>query len=109
MEQHEPNLPLDFVDLLAAFASAEVRYLIIGGYAVGYHDRPRTTKDLDILLDKVLALTSPPISRRRSRTKSCGWAIRPSESIFSKTPPAWTSPQRGGVGLPASGTACPSS
>ena len=49
MEQHEANLPLDFVDLLAAFASAEVRYLIIGGYAVGYHDRPRTPKDLDIL------------------------------------------------------------
>ena len=51
MEQHPPNLPLDFVDLLAAFAVAEVRYLIIGGYAVGCHDRPRTTKELDILLD----------------------------------------------------------
>ncbi len=51
MEQSGPNLPLDFVDLLAAFGRAEVRYLIIGGYAVGYHDRPRTTKDLDILLD----------------------------------------------------------
>jgi hypothetical protein len=51
MEQHGPNLPLDFVDLLAAFGRAEVRYLIIGGYAVGYHDRPRTTKDLDLLLD----------------------------------------------------------
>jgi len=51
VEQHPPNLPLDFVDLLAAFARAEVRYLINGGYAVGYPDRPRTTKDLDILLD----------------------------------------------------------
>jgi hypothetical protein len=51
MEQDGPNLPLDFVDLLAAFGRAKVRYLIIGGYAVGYHDRPRTTKDLDILLD----------------------------------------------------------
>ncbi len=51
MEQHGPNLPLDFVDLLAVFGRAEVRYLIIGGYAVGYHDRPRTTKDLDLLLD----------------------------------------------------------
>jgi hypothetical protein len=49
MEQ--PILPLDFVDLLAAFGHAEVRYLVIGGYAVGYHDRPRTTKDLDLLLD----------------------------------------------------------
>jgi hypothetical protein len=41
----------DFVDLLAEFAAAEVRYLVIGGYAVGFHDRPRTTKDLDVLLD----------------------------------------------------------
>ncbi|MFN7976491.1 MAG: hypothetical protein U0P30_00050 [Vicinamibacterales bacterium] len=33
MDQHPPNLPLDFVDLLAAFAGAG-RYLVIGGYAV---------------------------------------------------------------------------
>ena len=45
-----PKLPPDFVDLLAAFADAEVRYLVIGGYAVGYHNRPRATKDLDLLL-----------------------------------------------------------
>ena len=51
MEQKGPSLPQDFVDLLAAFGRADVRYLIIGGYAVGYHDRPRTTKDLDVLLD----------------------------------------------------------
>src|SRR6186713_128741 len=51
MEKKKPQLPPDFADLLTAFAAAEVRYLIIGGYAVGYHDRPRTTKDLDVLLD----------------------------------------------------------
>jgi len=45
-----PELPSDFVDLLVAFADAEVRYLVIGGYAVGFHDRPRATKDLDLLL-----------------------------------------------------------
>ena len=45
-----PTLPADFVDPLAAFADAEVRYLVIGGYAVGFHDRPRATKDLDLLL-----------------------------------------------------------
>lgn len=44
------ELPQDFADLLAEFAAAEVRYLVIGGYAVGVHDRPRTTKDLDLLL-----------------------------------------------------------
>jgi predicted nucleotidyltransferase len=45
-----PKLPPDFVDLLAAFADAEVQFLVIGGYAVGFHDRPRATKDLDLLL-----------------------------------------------------------
>ena len=28
MHQHAPNSPLDFVDLLAAFANAEGRYLV---------------------------------------------------------------------------------
>src|SRR5512139_3999184 len=45
------KLPRDFVELLAEFAAASVRYLVVGGYAVGFHDRPRTTKDLDLLLD----------------------------------------------------------
>jgi hypothetical protein len=35
MAQNAPMLPLDFVDLLAALGGAEVRYLVIGGYAVG--------------------------------------------------------------------------
>ncbi len=51
MAPRTPDLPPDFVELLAAFDRADVRYLVIGGYAVGYHDRPRTTKDLDLLLD----------------------------------------------------------
>ncbi len=38
----------DFADLLAAFARHEVRYLIVGGYAVSLHARPRFTKDLDL-------------------------------------------------------------
>ena len=46
----DPTLPADFVDLLTEFAAADVRYLVIGGYAVGFHDRPRATKDLDLLI-----------------------------------------------------------
>lgn len=38
----------DFVDLLAAFAEEKVEYLIIGGYAVAFHGRPRFTKDIDL-------------------------------------------------------------
>ena len=44
------QIPEDFADLLAAFAQAHVRYLIIGGYALGVHSVPRFTKDIDIRL-----------------------------------------------------------
>jgi hypothetical protein len=38
----------DFLDLISALNSAEVRYLLVGGYAVGIHGHPRATKDLDL-------------------------------------------------------------
>ena len=41
-------LPPDFKDLLAVFAAHDVEYLIVGGYAVGFHARPRFTKDIDV-------------------------------------------------------------
>ncbi|PQA86482.1 hypothetical protein CW354_19345 [Marinicaulis flavus] len=37
----------DLIELLAAFEKNSVRYLIIGGYAVGFHAEPRYTKDCD--------------------------------------------------------------
>ena len=40
----------DFRDLLAEFERCEVRFVVLGGYAVGFHARPRTTKDLDLLI-----------------------------------------------------------
>lgn len=44
------DLPSDFKDLLEAFAAEAVEFLLVGGYAVAFHGRPRTTKDIDILL-----------------------------------------------------------
>jgi hypothetical protein len=41
----------DFVDLLRAFTAAEVRFLIVGAYALALHGRPRATGDLDIWID----------------------------------------------------------
>ncbi|MFO1029642.1 MAG: nucleotidyltransferase [Planctomycetota bacterium] len=41
----------DFKDLLAALCAHDVRFLIVGGYAVTFHARPRFTKDLDIWID----------------------------------------------------------
>lgn len=44
------DLPPDFKDLLEEFALAGVELLVVGGYAVAFHGRPRATKDIDILL-----------------------------------------------------------
>ena len=41
----------DFRDLFAALNAAEARYLLVGGYAVAYHGRPRYTKDLDVWVE----------------------------------------------------------
>ena len=40
----------DSIELLAAFAHENIRYLIVGGYAVSFHAEPRYTKYLDILI-----------------------------------------------------------
>jgi hypothetical protein len=41
----------DFVDLLRAFIAADVRFLIVGAYALAHHGRPRATGDLDVWVD----------------------------------------------------------
>jgi hypothetical protein len=41
----------DFVDLLRAFAAADVRFMIVGAYALAIHGRPRATGDLDVWID----------------------------------------------------------
>ncbi len=40
----------DFKELLSAFNARNVKYLVVGGYAVSYHAQPRATKDLDIFI-----------------------------------------------------------
>jgi predicted nucleotidyltransferase len=45
------QFPRDLVEMLSAFEDAGVRYLVVGGHAVGVHARPRSTKDLDVWLD----------------------------------------------------------
>jgi hypothetical protein len=44
------DLHPDFKDLLVEFDRFGVSYALLGGYAVGYHSRPRATKDLDLLI-----------------------------------------------------------
>ena len=45
MEIHQ-----DFSELLREFVAEGARFLIVGGYAVGVHARPRMTKDLDLFV-----------------------------------------------------------
>jgi hypothetical protein len=40
----------DFSDLLRIFNDHNVRYMVIGGYAVVQYGEPRFTKDLDVLI-----------------------------------------------------------
>lgn len=45
------DLPLDFKELLEEFERAGVESVIVGGYAVAFHGRPRATKDIDLVLE----------------------------------------------------------
>jgi hypothetical protein len=42
------ELPNDFKEFLKLLRAHGVEYLLIGGYAVGVHGRPRFTNDLDV-------------------------------------------------------------
>ena len=41
-------LPPDFKEFLKLLNDKNIQYLLIGGYAVGYHGYPRATNDMDI-------------------------------------------------------------
>lgn len=45
------KLAADFSDFLKLCLRNEVRFLVIGGYAVIHHSRPRYTGDLDLWVD----------------------------------------------------------
>jgi hypothetical protein len=45
------RLPTDFKEFLQLLHSESVEYLLVGGYAVGYHGHPRATGDIDIWIN----------------------------------------------------------
>lgn len=45
------QLPTEFSELLKLLNAHEVKYLIVGGYAVAYHGYPRTTGNIDIWIE----------------------------------------------------------
>ncbi|MDQ3021896.1 MAG: hypothetical protein M3R36_15185 [Bacteroidota bacterium] len=42
----------DFEEFIRLLNQHEVEYLIVGGYAVTFHSRPRVTEDLDIWINR---------------------------------------------------------
>jgi len=45
-------LHTDFKEFLELLLEHEVRFMIVGGYAVSWHGRPRNTEDIDIWIDR---------------------------------------------------------
>jgi hypothetical protein len=41
----------DFLDLLRAFTAADVKFLVVGAYAVALHGHPRATGDLHVWIE----------------------------------------------------------
>ncbi len=86
------DLPLDFKELLEAFASERVEAVLVGGYAVAFHGRPRATKDIDLLLDgapenlvaasRALAAFGAPANVVRATA-----SMKPSDVVFLGQPP----------------------
>lgn len=87
------DLHPDLMDVLGAFSSSNVEYLIVGGWAVSVHSEPRFTKDLDLLIGlaadnldraaRALALFGAPdglVAQARS--------LGPDEFLFFGVPPA---------------------
>jgi uncharacterized protein YpmS len=44
-------LSKDFREFIELLNEHEVRYLVVGGYAVAFHGHPRYTKDLDVWIE----------------------------------------------------------
>lgn len=46
------RIPSDFKEFLQLLNAHQVEYLLVGGYAVGYHGYPRATVDMDIWIGR---------------------------------------------------------
>jgi nucleotidyltransferase AbiEii toxin of type IV toxin-antitoxin system len=86
------DLHPDFRDLLAEFVRSKVRFVLLGGYAVGIHAKPRATKDLDLLVsgeggnlervsEALLAFGAPAVVVNAARN------MGPSEIVYLGVPP----------------------
>lgn len=67
------TMPKDFVEFLNTLASNRVEFLLIGGWAVARHGRPRATQDLDVWI----ARSPENASRVADALREFGFAPEP--------------------------------
>ncbi len=82
----------DFKELLEELARDAVEFLLVGGYAVAFHGRPRATKDIDILLDgsiENLERAGRALARFGAPTQivEAIRSMQPSDIVFMGQPP----------------------
>lgn len=73
----------DFEEFIESLNAHRVRYLIVGGYAVAFHARPRATKDIDVLVDP----TVPNAKRVKSALTSFLGSTAPDITVERLTNP----------------------
>lgn len=54
------TLPSGFKEFLRLLVEKGVKYMIVGGYAVGYHGYPRSTGDMDVWAESTEELENLP-------------------------------------------------
>ena len=72
----------DFKDLITCLNKFEVRYLIVGGYAVMVYAEPRYTKDIDVFL----AADADNVARFRTAMQEFGFPLSDEAAVQMSQP-----------------------
>jgi predicted nucleotidyltransferase len=85
-------LPVDFRDLLEEFDRSGVEVVLVGGYAVAFHGRPRATKHIDLVVrgtSENLHAAADALDRfgAPANVVAAMRVMKPSEVIFMGRPP----------------------
>ncbi len=82
----------DFRDFVASLNRNEVKYVLVGGYAVGWHGAPRVTKDVDFFIERSVENVERTIRAIEDFGLSCldfsaADLLAENSGIFFGTPP----------------------
>ncbi len=72
------EFPREFKEFLQLLNSKKIEYLVIGGYAVGYHGYPRATGDMDVWI----AINEKNALKMVDVLKEDGISVAQSEGMF---------------------------